>query len=119
MVRNIDDLKTKYFYATNYLFKMLSVENNAIKSTLENFFKTGEEVYKGYVNDPRNTDNAWIETTAFNFHDDDGKIFNRVKLEAGDDATGVRWIDINKDVVLYASHSYFVKKVVEIKMCHW
>lgn len=27
-------------------------------------------IYRGYVDDPRNTDNAWIETVAYNFHDD-------------------------------------------------
>lgn len=30
------------------------------------------QVYKGYVDDPRNTDNAWMETVAVNFHDDSG-----------------------------------------------
>jgi len=29
-------------------------------------------VYKGYVDDPRNTDNAWMETVAVNFHDELG-----------------------------------------------
>uniref|UniRef100_A0A672QGX0 Uncharacterized protein n=1 Tax=Sinocyclocheilus grahami TaxID=75366 RepID=A0A672QGX0_SINGR len=36
------------------------------KSKLE----TGEEVYKGYVDDSRNTDNAWIETTIITLHCD-------------------------------------------------
>ena len=30
------------------------------------------QVYEGYVDDPRNTDNAWMETVAVNFHDDTG-----------------------------------------------
>lgn len=30
------------------------------------------QVYKGYVDDPRNTDNAWMETVAVNFHDESG-----------------------------------------------
>lgn len=30
------------------------------------------QVYKGYVDDPRNTDNAWMETVAVNFHDEAG-----------------------------------------------
>uniref|UniRef100_A0A8C1TMH0 Transient receptor potential cation channel subfamily M member 2 n=1 Tax=Cyprinus carpio TaxID=7962 RepID=A0A8C1TMH0_CYPCA len=36
------------------------------KSKLE----AGEEVYKGYVDDSRNTDNAWIETTIITLHCD-------------------------------------------------
>ena len=31
-------------------------------------FESGKEVYRGYVDDPRNTDNAWMETTAMHFH---------------------------------------------------
>ncbi|XP_039217152.1 ADP-ribose pyrophosphatase, mitochondrial isoform X2 [Crotalus tigris] len=29
--------------------------------------------YKGYVDDPRNTDNAWMETEAVNYHDESGQ----------------------------------------------
>ena len=25
-------------------------------------------IYRGYVDDPRNTDNAWVETTCYHFH---------------------------------------------------
>ncbi|MBZ3871426.1 Transient receptor potential cation channel subfamily M member 2 [Sciurus carolinensis] len=35
---------------------------------VENLLKQGVEVYKGYVDDPRNTDNAWIETVAISVH---------------------------------------------------
>ena len=34
----------------------------------ELFGDGGELVYTGYVDDPRNTDNAWMETAAFHFH---------------------------------------------------
>lgn len=37
------------------------------------------QVYKGYVDDPRNTDNAWMETVAMNFHDDDGSVFAQLE----------------------------------------
>ena len=39
------------------------------------------ECYKGYVDDPRNTDNAWIETRAINFHDKDGLLLENIKLK--------------------------------------
>ena len=39
------------------------------------------QVYKGYVDDPRNTDNAWMETVAYNFHDDTGEIFGDLELK--------------------------------------
>ena len=40
---------------------------------------------RGYVDDPRNTDNAWMETVAFNFHDPSGQevCFNEDKSTLG------------------------------------
>ena len=46
---------------------------DSLSGMVDEFFAGGEEVYKGYVDDPRNTDNAWMETVAFSFHDDTGK----------------------------------------------
>ena len=31
----------------------------------------GRSIYKGYMDDPRNTDHAWCETTAYHFHCDE------------------------------------------------
>ena len=64
-----------------------------MKEMIGEFFEQGTEVYKGegnsecngitvtltvswsgYVDDPRNTDNAWMETVAFHFHDDTGEL---------------------------------------------
>lgn len=39
---------------------------------LDSLWTKGTEIYKGYVDDPRNTDNSWMETVAVNFHDDSG-----------------------------------------------
>ena len=38
------------------------------------------QVYEGYADDPRNTDNAWLETTVCNYHDNEGKILKHVDL---------------------------------------
>jgi len=77
-----------------------------------------KKIYKGYVDDPRNTDNSWMETTAFNFHDDGG-IFYKVNLIAGDDASHVVWKEIDSTVELYASHKEFVKATAEKHNAHW
>lgn len=52
-----------------------------LSGKLSGFFSEGRQlvifllqVYKGYVDDPRNTDNSWMETVAVNFHDDLGII---------------------------------------------
>lgn len=46
--------------------------------TLFSFFY---QLYRGYVDDFRNTDNAWIETVAMNFHDDTGELLNDIQLK--------------------------------------
>ncbi|KAM6441083.1 ADP-ribose pyrophosphatase, mitochondrial isoform 2-T2 [Liasis olivaceus] len=75
--------------------------------------------YKGYVDDPRNTDNAWMETEAVNYHDESGEAMDNLHLEAGDDAGKVKWVDIGEKLTLYASHSDFVRLVAEKRGAHW
>ncbi|XP_011506020.1 PREDICTED: ADP-ribose pyrophosphatase, mitochondrial [Ceratosolen solmsi marchali] len=104
--------------AMNSLEKNQSELENA-KQCMERFFERGEEIYKGYVDDPRNTDNAWMETIAFNFHDDSGDTFGNLSLEAGDDAKSVRWTDISDELILYANHKDFLLKSAEKHNAHW
>ena len=82
-------------------------EKLAFDTMIEELFKNGREVYRGYVDDPRNTDNAWMETTAFHFHCSP-EIAMRLPLEAGDDAAKVMWTNITTDMQLYASHRNMV-----------
>ena len=80
------------------------------KQLLDELFAKEQVVYRGYVDDPRNTDHAWMETTAFHFHCN-AECAKMLKLEAGDDAAAVRWIDIDDPDVLaglYASHRDWV-----------
>ncbi|XP_072376575.1 ADP-ribose pyrophosphatase, mitochondrial [Diabrotica undecimpunctata] len=86
---------------------------------IKDFFKTGVEIYKGYVDDPRNTDNSWMETVVYNFHDDDGRHVGKFNLTAGDDAQNVTWMDVDRNIDLYASHSNFIKAVVDKLGSHW
>jgi ADP-ribose pyrophosphatase len=73
------------------------------------------EVAKGYVNDPRNTDNSWMETVAS---------LMVVKLAheptAGDDADQAQWFELTDvDALnettggLYASHGDLIAKALE------
>lgn len=89
------------------------------RTMVEDFFSSGEEIYRGYVDDPRNTDNSWMETVAFNFHDETGESIGKFNLQAGDDAKAISWIDVNKDLDLYASHSELIRKVVQLRGAHW
>lgn len=83
------------------------------------FNSPGLEVYKGYVDDPRNNDNSWMETVAVNFHDDTGNSVSELPLQAGDDAGQVHWIDLDSGLSLYASHSQFLEVVAKERHAHW
>ena len=82
----------------------------------EELFANGEVVYRGYVDDPRNTDNAWMESAVFHFHCSP-ELGQLLPLHAGDDAAAVMWLDIESSNAtfanLYASHRDFVMAAVE------
>ena len=93
--------------------------NIEIEEMVGKFFANGKEIFSGYVDDPRNTDNAWMETVAFLFHDESGSTIGKFDLKAGDDAQALKWTDISRDVELYASHSYFIEGAVHELGAHW
>lgn len=75
-------------------------------------FESAEKVYEGYVDDPRNTDNAWGETSAYHLHlaGEEGLI----ELKAGDDAGAAQWQVVNENTLgkLYASHGSVIKMAI-------
>ncbi len=72
-----------------------------------------------YVDDPRNTDNAWMETVAFSFHDETGNEIGKFDLKAGDDANDLKWIQLSEALQLYASHKELLHKVALNLDAHW
>jgi ADP-ribose pyrophosphatase len=70
---------------------------------------TSREVYRGYVDDPRNTDNSWMETCVMHYHCTP-ELGHLLPLHEGDDAAEVRWLDTDSPEMktLYASHCDFV-----------
>ncbi|GAA6226107.1 ADP-ribose pyrophosphatase, mitochondrial [Lates japonicus] len=95
-------------------------ERAKLHERITKLFKSpGFQVFQGYVDDPRNTDNAWMETVAVNFHDDSGNSVSELPLQAGDDAGQVKWVDIDSSFALYASHSHFLELVAKERKAHW
>ena len=77
--------------------------------------ENGTVIYCGYVDDPRNTDNAWLETMAVHFHctDEQAKVFHSLSSKNFRKAI---WMDIDSDhesryANLYASHRSWVDRV--------
>jgi ADP-ribose pyrophosphatase len=73
------------------------------------------EIYRGYVDDPRNTDHAWMETTVKHKHLD-AALAAKLEPKAGDDAAAVQWLALTDDNLdaLYASHGDFVRRALEL-----
>ena len=40
-----------------------------VTKCIDQLYLKGEKFYEGYCDDPRNTDNAWLEIVACNYHD--------------------------------------------------
>lgn len=68
------------------------------------------ELYRGYVDDPRNTDHAWFETSVFHKHLPND-LASRINPKAGKGEEDVAWMPLTEENLsnLYASHGEFVK----------
>lgn len=114
-----ETLKREFCEESLNMMEMKPEKQEELKQRLKSFFEQGQTIYKGYVDDPRNTDNAWIETVAVNFHDETGQLTSQISLNAGDDAQSVRWIDIDGQIKLYANHLKFIEIAVKNRDAHW
>lgn len=65
-------------------------------------FGPAVSVARGYVDDPRNTDHAWMESEAFHLHLNQGAL----QPVGGDDAREAAWVRVDRALMdrLYASH---------------
>ena len=73
-------------------------------------FQRARNTYKGVVEDPRNTDNAWMETEAWSVQLSAEEAAT-LRLQAGDDAAVARWMPVTEENMnnLYASHAKIVR----------
>eukprot|EP01043_Picozoa_sp_COSAG02_P010313 COSAG02_NODE_360_length_23829_cov_107.112769_8_plen_1933_part_00 len=113
-------------YAVREVFELEAVSDGKAhdyKDVFEEVFKRSEQtlIYRGYSDDPRNTDEAWVETSVWHVH---------APQELGhqldhDDRHGVKWMnmkvtgsrlefydDEGESVELFASHAEFLEMAV-------
>lgn len=76
--------------------------------------KQATKVFQGYVDDPRNTDNAWIETVAAHRHLSHEEAV-QLTPRAGSDAKAVSWLPLTENNIqtLYANHAEFVRIILK------
>uniref|UniRef100_A0A7S2WS91 Nudix hydrolase domain-containing protein n=1 Tax=Mucochytrium quahogii TaxID=96639 RepID=A0A7S2WS91_9STRA len=111
----VDDGETA-FHAIKREFIEEVVSTSTHEDVLDRIFSRGRLIYKGYVDDPRNTDNAWIESTFVHFQCDDVDADLLALSPATDETIGVGWIDLDEDFVRlenwYANHQAFLLKLM-------
>lgn len=61
----------------------LTTSRSSLKTENDSSGFSASQIYKGYIDDPRNTDNAWLEAEVWNFHYDSGEIFDGSLPEVG------------------------------------
>ncbi|XP_008474753.2 ADP-ribose pyrophosphatase, mitochondrial-like [Diaphorina citri] len=76
-------------------------------------------VYRGYMKDERNTDNAWVEGAVTTVHDKKGEHFMALPLSPGDGAEDVKWLIVHSDMTFNPTHKTFMKVVTDIHGAHW
>lgn len=85
---------------------------------MDRFMKDAVPVYCGYVEDPRNTRNAWIETACFHIHLTRAEA-SRVKIkeggDGGEETTAAFWMPLVRDRIdkMYAHHPERVLEAME------
>ncbi|XP_021505346.2 transient receptor potential cation channel subfamily M member 2 isoform X4 [Meriones unguiculatus] len=96
----------------------------------ETLLMQGTEVYKGYVDDPRNTDNAWIETVAVSIHFQGQNDVELKRLEenlhthdpkesASVLGMSTEWQVVDRRIPLYANHKTILQKVASLFGAHF
>ena len=60
-----------------------------------------------------------MESKAVNYHDEDGKMFDKFQLKAGDDAGDVKWLAAECTLELYANHCNMIEKVAHSRGAHF
>jgi ADP-ribose pyrophosphatase len=77
-------------------------------------FSQAETVYAGYIDDSRNTDNAWMESTALHVHVNANQAA-LIATEAGSDAAAVRWIAVSEALApqaMFAPHAAILGSIM-------
>uniref|UniRef100_A0A8C3RER3 Transient receptor potential cation channel subfamily M member 2 n=1 Tax=Cyanoderma ruficeps TaxID=181631 RepID=A0A8C3RER3_9PASS len=75
----------------------------------QNLLKQGTEVHRGYLDDPRNTDNAWVETVAISVHFDTQNDVEMKRLNSH--TCDICPLVLDKRIPLHANHKELLHKV--------
>eukprot|EP00049_Salpingoeca_infusionum_P022859 m.9225 g.9225 ORF g.9225 m.9225 type:complete len:1075 (+) comp5434_c1_seq1:481-3705(+) len=90
-------------------------EQQPVKEAIAKVFADGEKLAEGYVEDPVNTDNAWVESRCFLFVDRTGDAFGHINLED----SGAQWMLLSTNAPVPSYQSYWLSLVAKKLDCLW
>ncbi|KAJ1121117.1 hypothetical protein NDU88_009245 [Pleurodeles waltl] len=101
--------------------KLKEILKEEFCKTFEALQERGTEVYNGYLDDPRNTDNAWVETRAVNVHFESPEDLNLLTLNHLDVGPTVssRWQIVDHKIPLHANMKDILQRVAESFDAHY
>ncbi|XP_066544628.1 transient receptor potential cation channel subfamily M member 2 [Amia ocellicauda] len=89
-----------------------------LKERIADMLRTSAKMYEGYVDDCRNTDNAWVETTAFNLHFEGNDVAHEElsRMGSAGSASGmqVQWQEVNDQAPLCAYQKDILQTVADL-----
>lgn len=101
---------------TNKIIAVLKSDNNEGKENLgksmDTIVQNSAEVYRGYVDDVRNTDNAWLETTTMLFHDNKREMLGDIEFEVD---SSLCWQEVSGHTKIHDSHAHILSKVAAFR----
>ncbi|XP_057301332.1 transient receptor potential cation channel subfamily M member 7-like [Hydractinia symbiolongicarpus] len=110
-----------------HIFSEKTLENLGLNATqrrvyvddANKIFQNGELIFQGYVDDQRNTDNAWIEATVYNYHDDSGTIFSKFLLGNESERLNIQWTEVCADINLPEYQANWLQQVALNKCAYF
>lgn len=72
----------------------------AYTNNIDDMIDAGQEIFSGYVDDPRNTDNAWIGSYVATYHDDIGDNVSKYLQSENAKELNLVWLDVSENMML-------------------
>lgn len=108
-VKRGDDVKVAPKSEIDWVAAVYEQQEEMKEHVTEFFDNGGVEIYRGYVDDSRNTDNSWVEAIAMNFHDETGEIVEALDLES----SGLTWYRLYGDRLVEPTHLHFLEIIAK------